>query len=356
VELAATLTNMSFAMAELGQWGEANALVKEALDIRRQIDSHAAVGSSLTTLAWITIREGDYEKAIRIAEQALRLLRALEDDRGTGLALLSLAAAERYSIATADDLPIDRQADRLREVVQHAQEALEIFERIGETARQLEARIEIGCAYRDWALIRRRQPSVRENVERLIEQSRAALWQAAEIAGESIRYRQLDALVNIAWLGLYAERDDLITEYAALAEQTVLPEYRLAPETGRPALLREQAQIQVWPQLGKLHMLYGHRAMQRLAASEWDTPDARRELLTEAMTHYTLALEYNALYARDYPGMRHAKSQIFERLKGLHSDDLLLVTQVVAASEQQYHLQESVMQQLLRNLALWEEV
>jgi hypothetical protein len=74
------------------------------------------------------------------------------------------------------------------------------------------------------------------------------------------------------------------------------------------------------------------------------------------VTKYTLALEYNALYTQDYPGIRHAKSHIYERLKRLRSDDLALVTQVVNDLERQYHLRLSVMQQLLRNRSLWEEV
>ena len=118
--------------------------------------------------------------------------------------------------------------DRLRTARDHAREAVEIFERLGESIRQAEALLEVGCACRDWVGQIKKRQSLVDPTETLIEESRNALWDAYHIAdGVYLRY-QLDAMVDLAWLGFYAEQDAIIEEGDKAAEALIPSGYRLS--------------------------------------------------------------------------------------------------------------------------------
>jgi hypothetical protein len=190
-------------------------------------------------------------------------------------------------------------------------------------------------------------------MERLFAESEEALRRAAALAGTSILYRRADALVNLAWLGFFAGQDDLVEAATGEAEQVIPPEYRISPASGEPSILAEQAEILLWPQLGKLHMLYGHRAFERYSVSGTSPGAGRAESLVEAVDHYLWGLEYNALYSRDSPGLRRAKDEVYEKLKEADFDGLRMIANKVQQLEQAFHLGESVIRQLLQHRALW---
>lgn len=345
IEMATTLKDMGFALSEMGDSVTGRNLVKDALALQRALGLRAAMGLSMNTLALIEIREGAYESGISFSEKALALFRALSDQRGAGLALIALAEAKRRLSGTEKVPAPEDKIERLRAARDHAQEASQIFEVLQEKLRQVEALIEWGCACRDWVYVRKQAPSFRDDVERLIKEAEEKLTNAAALATDSLIYKKADALVNLAWLGFYADRDDLLNE-AVNQAMAVIPEaYRTLPSpmtSGSP-----QLQIFLWPQLGKLHTLLGHQAFQHLAREQ----DKRKQYLEEATRHYARGLEYDILYSRDHRGLRQVKTQVYENFKHLNSQELAEVHQVVRKFEEELG-QESEMHRLLEGYAL----
>jgi len=347
IELAQTLNDMGFALAETGRFKDAHDLVQDALALRRRLGPRGPVGRSLNTLAHIHLRWSNYDKAQQYALQALRLYRALEYRRGEGLALTALAEAKRRKSGTADVPGPTGKVQLLREARDHAREAFEIFDELQERSRQVEALIEVGCAYRDWVKVRQAHPDPADDIERLASEGEKTLRRAAQLAGQTILYRQVDALVNLAWLGFFWGRLELVTEVSSQIKQVVPAGYFLDPSTGKPPIKREQAQVTLWPQLGKLQVLLGNCAFQRYERT------GEIQELEEVGHKYTLGLAYNRLYGEDFRDMNRGKDEIYERVKRMHEPELRAVAAGVATAEREYHLGRSTMRELLEYRALW---
>lgn len=363
IEQARTLNDLGFALSELGLGTDARALVNNALDILVRLGQYAMAGLSVNTLAMIDIKQGAYEDARRNATRSLAIFRSMGYRRGTGLALIALAEATRRHSAT-NLLTLNEQVRLLREARDHAREAVDIFSEMkAEQDRLVEALIEVGCACRDWARIRREHQSPLDNVERLKEESRAALERAAEAAGPSILYRQLDALVNLAWLGYYTDDQTLLNDAAQRADSAIPSGYRIDPKTGTASVDRSTAQRLIWPQLGKLLTLRGFRSFdefERLADDK--TPEGRvlaEKHLRESIELQALSLEHSILYSESYQGLTQAKQQIYIRLNKLDASDLRVVADAVEEFEKRYSIGEMVqgrtsqLRNLLESRALW---
>jgi tetratricopeptide (TPR) repeat protein len=354
VELAMTLNDMGFALAELGKWPDARALVERALKIRRELGPRSPVGLSMNTLAMIDIREGNYLLAIERAERALALFRTIEDWFGAGLALVALSEAQRRRALTEEVPSSTEKIELLQAARAHANEALRIFEQIDIEPRQVEALIEEGCACRDLIWILQVSDGSPEDLDTLTTQGAQTLERAATLAGEAIRYRQVDALINLAWLWSFAGRDDLF-EKAALTAQAVIPEaYKITKEHGLPVLPEDESELLLWPQQGKLHTLYGYRAFRRYVETLMTmSQPGDTTFLQQAVEQYVLGLEYNALYGTDNRDMRRAKERIYEQLQDLGPAQLRIVAAKVQEVEAEFQLGMSELRKMLVNRALW---
>lgn len=356
VERATTLNDMGFAMSEEGLYADARALVEDALDIRRGLGPRSPVALSLNTLALIEIHEGNYHKASDLANRALAIFRALNDDRGTGLALIALSEATRRAL---DDLPESQHEARvalLRKARDHAREAADIFQGLGEKIRQAEALLEVGCACRDWVELLVKRQSLADSRDALIEESKHALWQAYTTAAGVFPRYQLDAMVDLAWLGLYAAREEIRSEAERTAEALIGEEYRLQPGQPRPAIVDQDAEQKVlWPEIGKLYAQRGHQQFQQYVSVKEET--ARdRQLLRRAAENYWLGLQYSIFYTEDYHNLRREKDRIYRALKQLREGELRVVRETILAMEKQYGYHDenkSDFRKFLVNRALW---
>jgi hypothetical protein len=249
-------------------------------------------------------------------------------------------------------ITIEDQIKNLRDACDCAQEARDIFDQTGERERQIEALINQGCAYRDWAKIRRVHPHSRENVARLAARSEKSLRLAIDVAGEEWLYRRVDALINLGWLGLYTEVPELLEEATASAEAAIPAEYRFSKEHGYPVATWEHGQLLLWPQLGKLHVLYGHRIFHRYRVIE-NAESIDLHALAKIALYYTLGLQYNELHGSDFPGLRTARDQVYAWLKYLDVQQLHAIAHQVQQVEAEFHVGPSALRRLLQNRALW---
>ncbi len=206
-----------------------------------------------------------------------------------------------------------------------------------------------------------------DNPRCLAAESEQALDDAARIAEEEgILYRQIDALVNKAWLQYYLlDPDERISESHPLIEaiqqaRDAIPQEYLFETPGKPGIQRDRAQIVTWTHVGKLHVLEGHLSFHRLeqipkeARKRFTTGEKIQtvhERLEELAAAYAHGLQYSALYAPNSLGIQRARDEIYEKLKLLNDVELGVVCREV----RDLYSQDSVIEALLRNRVLWQE-
>jgi len=360
IEIATVNNDLGYALMLKGESSDARSLVKNALELRSEIGLGSQVAYSVNTLALIDTYEGRYTEAIDNAQKALNLFRAVKTKRGIGLALIALAEAIRRQCKTLTGEEVGKRLDRLNRAFEHAKEALDIFKELDETSRQVEALIEMGCARRDAVRLVRESGIALYSTEKFIKESREALEKAADLASllvkkGQVHHRQVDALVNRAWLGFYAgEAGENIYEDANKRATELLESYELSEGKFKPEIYgKTEYQPLLSTQLGKLHVLRGHRIYARHQEA-WQfrldhptqKPDEKemekiRQVYADLAREYFLGLEHSALYSLEYRDLRIAKQQIFDHLKVLRSENLKLFVQCLENWENYYGIPKS---------------
>jgi len=352
IEMATVSNDMGFAQAELGEWHDGRANVEDALILRRELGQRVPVALSLNTLASIDVREGqDYSSAREKSQQALTIFRSFSHKRGIGMALVTLAEATRRQAGLTALLGVEERISLLREARDYAREAITCFQEVEEIPRQVDALIEVGCACRDWAFWLQDFPRPGDNIEKISKESRDALKQAVNLAAGTgyLLHRQLDALVNLAWLDYYKlKSDETITENHPI--HTLIAEI----EETFPNDDEMLKQPQVWAQKGKLFVLKGHLAYRHLKQQRQREPKgislAVNEILREIATNYALGLDYSQRFTDDSQGIRQAKKGISQRLKDLNAAELQIICDRI---KELYPSKAPLIQRFLNNRGLW---
>lgn len=362
---ATTLNNLAFALVLIGDFDSADRLGRDALKLREELGPRIPAGLSLNTLALIEIKRNHLDRGLRWAERANRLFNSLEYDRGIGLSLIALAEVKRRISATLSNRQRGRSAELLAQARGHATEAARIFVEQNEPTNQVGALIELGCTYRDWALLRHTTSSMLSqdekvtgqvySVEALATQSEQVLQKALEVAADIYDLRA-DILINLAVLGYYIGTYISPTEFEQTVnsleqelfpqiEETVLNYYCQRLECNEVTdLLKLKERDLLLTYLGRLELLRAQIAFDRFSRSHNQTI----EFLQIAAQHYTLSLAYLGLYSDlDFREMRVVRQLVYERLKTLNTKELNVVYDVVASIEARYELGQSAMGKLL---------
>jgi len=366
-EHANTLNNMSWVMAEFGDFEDAIRRCMDGLDLRLQETARYPAALSYNTLGQIQTRNDQPHRARSNCEHALAILRELEMDRGIGMASIALAEASRRMGATVEVYFPEEQVKLMRQAIQHAREAVAIFgpytswpeskrdkSLVAEPARLVDALIELGCAYRDWARLYPNctpQPDDPSRTE-LAGLGELALREAAEAAGARQPHRAVDALVNLAWLKYYVGDLEGVESVLNEVQRMVKSEYLISQATGLPS--GEPDQPWHWVQLGKVYLLKGHIAFNRYyqtyaeykkikAQGETDIQGLlgkAQDALRESAVMYTLSLAYNDLYGHGqmFRDLKRGEARIYDRFRGLNIEELRIVRKAIQATAETFHL------------------
>ncbi len=329
---ANTLNNLGWALGELGHFAQAAQVCEDALEMRVDLGPAAPVAFTLNTYGMVLTRDDKPHRARVLCGRALAVFRDLGYPRGVGLASIALAEALRRMSAIPYLYTPDDTAELLRQATRHATEAVEIFgsPEVAERSRLVEALIERGCVYRQWAWLRPLYNSVEDpDPKELARRSEEDLRRAMEEAGETFPYRRLDAHVNLAWLYYYIRDHEKAEKEAHAALDSVPADYRL--DSGPPDVER-LAHTFYWFLQGKTYLLLGELM--------WRAFDARREmeLLRKCGLYYTLALACDELYAPDFRDLRRALYRIYQRVRKLNRQEFEQLMQGVAEAAKQYRL------------------
>lgn len=373
LEQASTLNNLAFARAEIGELDTANRQANDALIMRQGSGSRAQVAWSFNTFGQIALRESQFDRARAYAQKALTFFEQVNDQRGRGLALLTLAEAKRRY---GQDRYNEATEKMLQEAIEHAQEAQKLLTE--EPIRWLEATIELGCNYRSQVYYLRKI-DVNFDVTEAADKSRQALSSASSKAKEiGTLYLEMDALINQAWLEYYLEvyyrwmssdalepqskrartaAGEACTVLLNKAEKLFPANYYIVESSGKPQfdddqkINGEDIIVPLFSRYGKLQLLRGQRAFNEFEHqrdNEKQPLKETKEHLHQAIEHYTLSLAYdNLIDKRPFRDKQRAKERIYERIKSLNPQELKEVFLALESAEQKYILGKSDMRNFL---------
>ncbi len=362
---AQTLNNLAFTCGLIGDFEAADNYARDALNLRLELGPSMPTGLSLTTLARIEIQRYNLDRGLRWSQRALELYYMLNNTRGTGLALYVLAEAKRRISQTLTYRQRRQSAQMLAEACQHSGEAARIFtEQIPEPDWRARAFIELGCAYRDWALLRQADPAMLApketaeqnlSVETLVSRSEQA-FQDGLASVADIPDLRVDILLNLAQLQYLKMFElGLVSPDQALArldthlfpeiERVILDHYREREPLGALTELFQHGERDLHAVfLGRLELLRGQIAFRFFEESH------DREHLQEAALHFTLSLEYLGLFSeKSFREMRAARHRLYENLKGLNTEEINILVENAAAIEKLYGLNGSQMSRFLES-------
>jgi Tfp pilus assembly protein PilF len=334
---ANTLNNLSWALAEAGRFRQALLKCRDALEMRQRLGPRAPLAFSLNTMGLIQTRADQPHRASVNCENALAIFRDLDKPRGVALACIALAEAlRRRSWASPELYPPERWAEFLRQAAERCLEAVDIFAgQVPERPRLVEALLEQGCTYRDWAAIRESYQGADPDSKTLARRAEDALRRAMrEGEGEpGLFHKVIDAQVNLAWLYHYQGDDGRADQELKKVISRVPSEYLITPGQGLPE--RDLPQSFLWVQLGKSQSLYGQMAMKRFRDSKGSE---RLEHLEAAGYHYTLSLAYDELFAAEFRDMRRGMERIYDNMKKLNRQEFLDVCRGIDRAATEYNL------------------
>jgi tetratricopeptide (TPR) repeat protein len=256
-----------------------------------------------------------------------------------GLADIALGEALRRLSAIPDLYAPEECADLLREAEGYLNEAVEIFRPDGpvpEKPRLIEALIERGCLYRQWAWLRPLYEDEDPPQEELARRSERDLREAMELAGDEFPYRYLDAHVDLAWLYYYIRQEDRAEQEAREALKKVPTEYHFPLQTDPSQL----PYTFYWFLMGKAYLLLGQVTERRFrSAKEKGRPkEEQQEFLRQVGEFYTIALACDEQFAQDFRDIRRAIRTIYDRLRRFNLEEMRAVHRGIADAVQKYGL------------------
>lgn len=345
-EHANTLNNLAWALAEVGEFDQALRYVQDGLDLRQNLGPRYPIALSLNTLGLIQVRNDQPNRAVENCERALTIFRDLEQRRGVGLACTALAEANRRMTRAPGLRKPLHNVDLLRKAERHARDARGIFsDDVAETPRLIDALIELGCVYREWARLQPSdQPTEDGSPEGLAERGQDVLRQAAQKAHGLLVHKEVDALVNLTWLCYYVNDFDGARQIIEQQVYELVKEYRTLenPQLLQPA----DPNAFIWVQLGKSHLLLGQIAFDQYHALDQERKrtggevETSEDFLRRAAWHYTFSLAYDELFAKDFRDLRAGLDAIYRNLKKLNPRELQSVYQAVKQTAQNFDLDQ----------------
>jgi len=340
-EHANTLNNLAWAEAEAGNLGRAKRYCQDGLKLRQKLSHRYPWALSLNTFGLIEVKDDQPHRGRVHCGQALVIFRDLGMPRGIGLAYIALAEAYRRCADTPEVYSPPQKAQLLGIAADLADQAVEIFRHeVLEPLRLVEALLELGCVYRNLARLRCEHPkAVGDSLEDLIQKAEDALRETAELAADSFPYRQVDALVNLAWLYFWVEMEESKVEQVLEEALAPIPEEYYFTKGGPPAV--ERPNTTFWVQMGKAELLRGLLALKAYRSEPRMPGGVRDEGLWKQVTeHFALALAYDNLFAEAFRDLRRAKDTMYENLNGINVEELRALYRVVDETAQKYQFEK----------------
>lgn len=305
-EYSMLLNNLAYAHAVQGRFVQARMLAHEALRMNENIGYEYATGLTLSTLAEIAQRRGNYSRAIEYGQEALELFRRIDDAHGTALAYQELAKAARRLGKHENQMgrrPAEAQK-RLEEAIRYLQRAEGVLQKAGMgPERFLPIYGELGRAHRDLGNLLKRQGEG-EDALRYYHEAQRMFDRALDESRPLIERASL--LEDLAETEFMADDVARANDTLAKVETLIGSEYRILPGEQLPA---EDLAAEYFSPLGKVELLRGQMAFQD---SHYD----------KGMQHYLFAYAYFRRFSADAVELDTLVGYLYARLQELSASEL----------------------------------
>lgn len=322
-ESANSTDNMGRAYMTLSRRSRAEALIDDSLALRLKLGREYRIALSINSRAIAHLTFDEPAKARQLAEEALEIFERLGSQRGIGAASVVLGQALRklgtpsmtgyYSPGVYDEF--------LRDAMTHLESAIKIYENVvTEPQRLCVAYNELGCAYRERAaLIRTGKP--RPSLTKGLVQN-AIEWLEKSVTEAKKRNYPVfcaDAYEDLAQVFFQDKNYKYSQTSLQEAEEQIPDIYKLIPGAALHDIPLEECIEEFWQILGKIELLRGYLVYDVGASNEGQ---ASRSILEEALEHFVRAYVYFERYWDQAPGLETTLKQLYARFKKCKYEDL----------------------------------
>jgi tetratricopeptide (TPR) repeat protein len=337
-EMAETLTNMSFAYAQLGYTIEAEVFLLDAIELEERLGKEYARGFSLNTLGLVYVFDNAPLQGQRRCEEALALFERLEQPRGIGLAhnALGLALRKRAEQWKVGTYSLEEAEEFFEKSTEHIGKAERIFaSKVIEPVRLWETCNEMGSTYCDWGwllLHQERTAEAQGKYDLAVEYLQKSVKVAEEHGFDLYAADSYDDLAQVC-----ADRgapEPEVERWLDKVRTKIPEEYELTRQGFREIADPVEGW---WLALGKLHLGYGVRTM-RKATEQAVSLEEKDRLLDEATDHYARAIAYLQQYSTDPHVLRVTFKSIYRHLKSVRADRLKRLQRRIADFAQEHEV------------------
>jgi len=321
-EMAATLTNLGFIYVQLGLAVEAEATLRDAINLRKS-GPPVPLAHSLNTLGLAYTYDDRPDQGARRCQEALKIFEDLQHLRGQGLAHLALGLAYRVrGEEWKEELCSPEEAEGFfRTAQEHLERARDIFAgQVREPVRLWEAHNELGSLSCDWGWLLRCHPEMglaEEKYPRAIESLKTSI-QVAE-GQKDLERRLADSY------------DDLSQVYGDMGDEAMGEEYvkRVLDLIPREYWLTSEGFVHApewpvedwWQLLGKVRLGHAVRNIRQVIDRPNKTLNAeeKEQLLDRAAEEYAAAVAYFQQYSPYSVLLERTLKSIQGRIKTLNA-------------------------------------
>ncbi len=351
-ETANTTDNMGRVYATLYRRSRAESLIADGLELRRQLGLEYRVALSLISQATFHLAFGEPHRAQAVARQALDICESLETPRGIGLASLVMGRALRQlgSLWVVGVYGYEECKKHLADARRYIERARDIFEKkVTEPVRLIEAYNELGCIYREWAILEKDHDPASPLPRALFTSARKQLDEGlAEAEKWQSWVQYIDSCEDIAQT--YFQQGDL--DSAALwlnrAEDKVPALYKIVQGQGLPDVSIQERVEEYWQLMGKVELLRGHLEYER------GISEGLGKILpptVERMTqHYAFAAAYFERHSGHAIRLESTFKQVHSRFKRCKIEDIRYVQEHLLPSlKEAYKLSPEALSQFFED-------
>lgn len=327
----------------LGSLDDGYLNLQDALNLRCNMASGAHIALSYSTLSRYYFARGAFADARAYAQRGMNI-----SPRSTALSKISLAEAERRYVTEEFNGPTEKKIALLK----NAERALfDALDGLTEPVRLVDAKLELGCLYRD--LLRfiendqAREEYIKKSEELLTESAKLAFSQKPPIY-----WRIADAMANRIWLGLFAQNEDMARCAAEEFAQLNIFGFDIDKKGNFIEAVKILSNSQKRPLLqfiGKYHVGLG-----TLLLGKEKKPE--KERMGAIAWHWMLGLEYSAKFANSYRGLESARKTIDKKIRTFNQDEeLLWLSREIKNAENQEKIKESFLKRMMKKNSFWVE-
>jgi len=321
-EYANTLDNIGRIYTLLYEKEKAESMLDDSLALRRKLsrDYRIALGLNARSLGHLAF--GDPHSARKLAEEAFFLFDSLGAQRGIGLSSITLGRALRKlgNLWTTNLFSATESDKFFRDSQTALERSINIFaNNVSEPSRLIMAYNEIGCTYRDRAMMVANNQGKSALSGSIFREAVSYLTKSIDLAKDPNSIAYIDSCEDLAYTFYQQENYEYTEIWLKRAYDSIPSMYKLEKGKGRPQIPMDDLVEEYFLQLGKIELLYGYL---RYESGTTNNDQVLRKDLEKAVRHFAFSSLYFELYSKRSIGRETAYKQLYERFKKCKYEDL----------------------------------